>query len=118
MVAGPEQDVVKREDRFLGAGEDQHVVGRNSLVQRRNLGSQSRVALRFRVAEPQLVPPPPAIFVRQIEQVVERPTLDVGGAQQQVCGEFPAREETLEGEVVQAHQVLRQAAVRVRAPLR
>ncbi len=49
---------------------------------------------------------------------MQRPALDVGGAQQQLCGEFPAGEEPLQGEVVQAHQVLRQAAVRVRAPLR
>ena len=46
---------------------------------------------------------------REVEQLVKRPALYVGGAQEHLGAELPAREEALQREVAQTHRYLRPA---------
>ena len=103
MVTRTEQHVGEAEDRLLGTGEGQDVVGFDRLVQRRDLAPQQRMAGRFGVAELEPVPQPAGLVVGQREEIRHRIGLDVRGAQQVLDGELPAGEIALEGEVGDAH---------------
>ena len=103
VVARAEQDVGEAEDRLLGPGEHQHVVGLEGLVQAGDLAAEQRVAGRLRVAEGQAVPQGARLVVGHREQVAHRHALDVRGAQEMVDGELPAGEVALEREVGDAH---------------
>ena len=56
VVAGREEDVRETEDRLLGTGEDQDVVGIDRLVQRRDLGPEERMARGLGVSQAEVAP--------------------------------------------------------------
>ena len=103
VVTRSEHDVGEAEDRLLGTGEDQDIVGLEALVQGRDLRAQERMTRRLRVAEGESVPHRPRLLVGQVEQVGHRVALDIRRAQQVVDGELPAGEIALEREVGDAH---------------
>ena len=103
VVARSEQHVGEAEDRLLGAGEGQDVVGLDRLVQRGDLAPQQRMTGRLRVAELEAVPQRAGLVVSEREQLRHRVRLDVGGAQQVLGRELPAGEVALEGEFGDAH---------------
>ena len=103
VVARAEQCGHQAEDRLLGTGEREDIIGREVLVQLGNLGSQERVAGRLRVAELQAVPHRSRLIVGELEQIGHRPAFDVRRAEQVLDRELPAGEETLEFEIGDAH---------------
>jgi hypothetical protein len=104
VVAGTGDHVHEAEDRLLRAGEGQHLVGVDGLVQRRDLGAQERVPSRLRVPQAQAVPQGPRLVVGERDQLRHGVGLDVRGAEQVLDREFPASEEPLEREVGDAHR--------------
>ena len=103
VVARSEQHVGEAEDRLLGAGEGQDVVGLDRLVQRGDLAPQQRMAGRLGVAQLEAVPQRAGLVVSEREQLRHRVRLDVRGAQQVLGRELPAGEVALEGELGDAH---------------
>ena len=103
MVARAQQHVDETEDPLLGTGEDQHVVGFEAGVQRRDLATQQRMTARLGVAKGQVVPQGPSLLVRQLEHLVHRIPLHVRRTEQVLDGELPAGEVAFEGEVGDAH---------------
>ena len=115
VVARPQQHVDQTEDRLLGPGEDEDVVGREAVVQGGDLATQQRMTARLRVAQGQAVPQGPGLVVGQGEQLAHRVALHVRGAQQVLDGELPAGEVALQGEVGDAHLAIVAEGVAARA---
>jgi len=103
VVALADMGREQAEDRLLGAGEDEDVIGLERVVQRGDLAPQQGVAGRFRVAEAQAGPQRPGLGVGQFEQRDHRPALDVAGAGDVLDRELPAGEVALQREVGDAH---------------
>ena len=103
VVAGTHEHVQEAEDRLLGTGEDEDVVGVRCGVERRDLGPQERMAGRLGIAQPEVRPGGPHLVVGQVEQLGQRPALHVGRAEQVADGELPAGEVALQGEVGESH---------------
>ena len=97
VVARPAQHVHQAEDRFLGAGEGQDLVGVDRLVQRGDLASEQRMPVRFGVAELEPVPQRPGLVVRQREQLGHRERLDVRGAQEVLRRRTPSARNSARG---------------------
>ncbi len=87
------------EDGLLGAGEDQHALGRDGLVEGGYLLAQQRVAGRFRVTEGEILPHPAPLAVGQGEQPVQAHRLHVRGTQQVGRVELVTGEVTLQLEL-------------------
>ena len=100
---GSEQHVHQAEDRLLGAGEGEDLVGFDGVVERGDLAAQERVAGRLRVAEPEAVPERARLVVGEGEKLGHRVALDVRGAQEVAGGELPAGEVALQREVGDTH---------------
>jgi hypothetical protein len=103
VKAGAEHHVEQAEDGLLGAAEDEHLVGRDRLVEVGDLAAQERVAGRLRVAERQTVPEGPRLLVGELQELRHRVALDVRGAEQVLDRELPAGEVAFQGEVFDVH---------------
>jgi len=103
VVAGTEADVHRREDRLLRAGEDDHVVGADTLVQLRDRLAKEWGAGDRRVAEAEPSPHVRRFVVRQGEELVEAQGLRVRGREHVRGRELVAVEVVLEREVGDLH---------------
>ena len=95
MIACVQDGVHVDPDGFFRAGVNQHLIVRGVLVDAGNLGAQAGSTGAFGIAEPELMK---ILFRTWLEgqQLVNRPGLTIGTAQQVAGGEFMRGEEPLQ----------------------
>ena len=103
VIAGPDDDVQEAEDRLLCAGEDEHLVRADRVVERGDLRPQEGMPARLGVTQAQALPQAAGLVVGQRQELGHRVTLEVRRTQEVPNGELPAGEVALELEVGDLH---------------